>query len=269
METIDSMQIVDVTREPSEGTVAVLQETEVHPMMLVNDENYRERMEEYAVQLGQLMAQHPEHASRFGPLYESLRTLQTAVQDEMLTAFETLLVQQVYGCHFYTLACHPNDYTLLPQELLYGLAGIEHTTFGLLYSSTGLLRAMLTTGTSALPILGELLSQLERAVFECAPEETQRLQETLASTVEHFLVATLAIHNALAKKCPRGEVQEAVVKWCKAAEAYDTVFVEEFHEHYIPFGCVKGHHLIHEIDKGIAWLIRRVNEALTKEFSME
>src|SRR5215813_10112670 len=110
-------------------------------MMLVNPDNYHERMEEYAARLGQFVAQHPAHFSRFGPLYESLRALQTAVQDETLTAFETLLVQQVYGCHFYTMLYQTKDHTYLPQELLYGLAGIEHITFGLLYSSTGILRA--------------------------------------------------------------------------------------------------------------------------------
>jgi hypothetical protein len=269
VETIDSMQTVDVTREPSEGTLAVLQDTEVHPMILVNDDNYRERMEEYAVQLGQLMAQHPEHASRFGPLYESLRALQTAVQDEMLTAFETLLVQQVYGYHFYTMVHQTNDYKLLPQELLQGLAGLEFNTWCALDTCTGMLQAMLTPGTSVLPALGELLSQLQSAVCECDPEETRRLQEILLPTVEHLAEATIAITNALAKECSTAEVQEAWIEWRQAAEAYDTVFVEAFHEYYVPFGCVKGHHLIHEIDKGIAWLIRRVNEALAKEFSME
>src|SRR5712691_2252075 len=128
---------------------------DVHPMMLVNHDNYRECMEEYATQLGQFVQQYPAHASRFGPLSASLRALQTAVQDETLSAFDTLLVQQVYGYHFYTLAFHTEDHALLPQELLYGLAGIEHITFSLLYSSTGILRAMLNKETPLLPLLGE------------------------------------------------------------------------------------------------------------------
>src|SRR5262252_6030274 len=169
---------------------------DVHPMMLVNDDNYRERMEEYAAQLSQFVAQHPAHASRFGPLYESLRALQTAVQDETLTAFETLLVQQVYGYHLYTMLHQTRDHTYLPQELLSGLAGIEHTTFGLLYPSTGILRVMLNTETPLLPLLCELLSQLESAVSACDPEETQRLHETLSPTVERLSKVTMAIDDA-------------------------------------------------------------------------
>ena len=251
------------------STQSTSQVPDLHPMMLVNDDNYHERMEEYAVQLGQFVEQHPAHASRFGALYESLRTLQTAVQDETLTRFETLLVQQVYGYHFYTMVWRTKDYAILPEELHYGLAGIEHTTFGLLYSSTGILRAMTNRETPLLPLLDELLSQLASAVDACDPEETQRLHETLSPTVECLSEATMALNDALAEERPTAEVQEAVVEWRKVAEQYDTVFVEAFHEHYVPFGCVQGHHLIHEIDKGIAWLLQRVKDALTKQCTKE
>jgi hypothetical protein len=248
---------------------STIQVPDVHPMMLVNCDNYRERMEEYAAQLGQFVAQHPAHASLFGPLYESLRALQTAVQDETLTRFETLLVQQVYGYHFYTMVWRTKDYELLPEELHYGLAGIEHTTFGLLYSSTGILRAMTKRKTPLLPLLDELLSQLASAISACEPEETQRLHETLSPMVERLSEATMTLNDALAEERPTAEIQAAVGEWRKAAEQYDTVFVEAFHEHYVPFGCVKGHHLIHEIDKGIAWLLQRMKDALTKQCTEE
>src|SRR5262249_41436708 len=209
---------------------------DVHPMMRVNFDNYHERMEEDAAQLGQFVAQHPAHASRFGPLYESLRALQTAVQDETLTAFEMFLVQQVYGYHLYTMVLHTEDHELLPQELPYGLAGIEQTTFGLLYSSTGMLRAMAKRKTPLLPLLDELLSHLERGVRACDHAERQRLHETLSPTVECLSEATMALNDALAEERPTAEIQKALVEWRKAAEAYDTVFVEAFHEHYVPFG---------------------------------
>jgi hypothetical protein len=191
------------------------------------------------------------------------------VQDETLTAFETFLVQQVYGYRFYTMVWRTKDYELLPDELHYGLAGIEHTTFGLLYSSIGILRVMTNRETPLLPLLDELLSHLERGVRECDHEERQRLHETLSPTVERLSKATMALNDALAEEYPTAEIQEAVVAWRKAAEQYDTVFVEAFHEHYVPFGCVKGHHLIHEIDKGIAWLLQRLKDALTKKCNME
>jgi hypothetical protein len=162
-----------------------------------------------------------------------------------------------------------NGYELLPQELLYGLAGIEHITWFELVTCMGILRVCTNNGTPGLLLLDELLSHLERAVHACDPEETQRLQETLSSTVQCLSEATVALYDVLAKQRPTAEIQEALVEWRQAAEAYDTVFVEAFHEHYVPFGCVKGHHLMHEIDKGIAWLIRRVKEGLTKECNME
>src|SRR5439155_24306479 len=135
----------------------------------------------------------------------------TAVNDETLTAFETLLVQQVYGYHFYTMVLQTKDHELLSQELLYGLAGLEHTTFGLLYPSTGILRALLNQETPLLPLLGELLSQLESAVSACDPEEAQRLQETLSPTVEHLSEVTMVFNDVLAEERPTAEVQEALV----------------------------------------------------------
>ena len=124
------------------------------------------------------------------------------------------------------------------------------------------------TETPLLPLLCELLSQLESAVSACDPEETQRLHETLSPTVERLSKVTMAIDDALAEERPPAEVQESFEEWCHAAEEYDAMFVEEFHEYYEPFGCMKGHHLIHEIAKGIAWLIQRVQEAMTEECSM-
>jgi hypothetical protein len=57
--------------------------------------------------------------------------------------------------------------------------------------------------------------------------------------------------------------QEGWVKWCHTAEAYNTTFIAEFHKRYQTLGCIKGHHLIHEIDKGIAWFIEQMHKVIT------
>jgi hypothetical protein len=229
------------------------QVSDVHPMMPVNEDNYHECIEEYAEQLGQFMAKHPQYVRRFGPLYESLRALQTALRNTRLTTFETLLVQQVYGYHFHILANHPKDRNLLPQEVFRGLQGIALITFGLLWECTGLFRVISTKKAKSLPLLCELLSHLERAIGACAPKETQRLRQHLLPTVERLSHATMRLQDAR-------EHQDALDEWCDAAEQYNLVFEEEFSKHY-GFGR-KGYHLIHEIDKGIFALLPEAKEAL-------
>jgi len=239
-----------------------------HPMMLVNDENYQECIEECVEHLGQFMQEHSDHASTFQGIYDGLCALQTAHHDESLDKFDTLLIQQTYGYHFYTMILHTKDHELLTQELLNALAVIEHFTFALLCPCTGIFRVLMDREIPVLEKLTALLGHFQKAIKECEPKESRRLQRALSSVIARLIEATEAIAIAIADEPSMSEVTDAVGDWQNAADEYDAVFVEAFHEHYMPFGCVKGHHLIHEIDKGIANLNGQLKNAIHKELEV-
>ena len=165
------------------------------------------------------------------------------------------------------MAIKSGDSKVIEQELLYTLAGIEHVTFQLLSSCTGIFRVLMDGETPGLEKLICLLGHFQKAMGECKPNEARRLRRALSSKVARLICATEAM-VAIAERASVSEVDGAVSDWQRAADDYDAAFVKGFHKRYIPFGCVKGHHLIHEIDKGIAYLIKRVKGTLNNELEV-